>query len=521
VAIDRRLTSVAAAAVLLALVGSARAETPARRFALVVGANDPGRPALPALSYADDDAVRNAELLLAQGAEVRLLSDLDAETRQLYPWAVARAERPTRAGLLNAAHALFASMSEAKRRGEPVDFFFVYSGHGDLTESGQGELLLSDGALNRTDLYAELLARSPADFNHVVVDACHAYEFVSGRGSAEELDHRLTERARRYLDAQTIDRFPNTGVIVATSASAKTHEWSEYHAGVFSHEIRSALLGAADIDGDGRVTYREAGAFIVAANERVSHTKARLDVWVHPPRREPSRPLAVWTGGPSLSFDRPVAGHLWLEDERGVRLGEAHKSPEQPLTLALVPRERYYLTLGPDEYTFTVEGQTTVRFESLPKTPGSSLRARGSIDEAFRRGLFAVPFGPASVEAYRFPQAEVAAAGLVDEPAPARPHLRTVGYGLAIGAVAAGLTGGGFYLASNDAYRRFQQSNTTDDRGKWKSRTTTFDWATTISGIAALTAAAGAATLLIYDRSHSRPMSIGVGPGTLHARVDF
>jgi hypothetical protein len=511
--------ALAVTSLLLALAAPARAQTP-RRFAVVVGANDPGQAALPALSYADDDAVRNAELLLAQGAEVRLLSDLDAETSRLYPWAVARAQRPTRAGVLGAARALFAHMTQAKQRGESVDFFFVYSGHGGVADSGQGQLLLADGALTRTDLYEQLLAPSPADFNHVIVDACHAYEFVSGRGSDADLDRRLAERARRYLDAQSLDRFPNTGVIVATSASARTHEWSEYQGGVFSHEVRSALLGAADLDGDGRITYREAGAFVAAANERVTHTKARLDVYVHPPRRAPSRPLAVWSGGPSLSIERPVAGHLWLEDERGVRIGEAHKSTEQPLTLALIPRERYYLTLGADEYTFTAPGQATVRFADLTRNAGPSLRARGSIDDAFRRGLFAVPFGHASVEAYRFPAADAA----VSEITGARPSpsgLRTAGYGLAIGAVVAGLTSAGCYLASNDAYHRFQRAETQDAQSRWKSRTTTYDWLTTIGGVAALTSAAGAAALLYYDRSHARAVTVGIGPGTLHARLDF
>jgi hypothetical protein len=499
----------------------ARAES-ASRFAVVVGANDPGRADLPALSYADDDAVRNAELLRAQGAEVRLFGDLDAETRRLYPWAVPLAERPTRARVLAAIREQFARIAEAKRRGDKVDFFFLYSGHGALADSGEGALVLADGLLTRTDLYQQVLARSPADFNHLLVDACHAYQFVSSRGEAADLERSLTERARRYLDSQTPERFPNTGVIVATSASAKTHEWSEYHAGVFSHEVRSALLGAADVDGDGQVTYREAGAFIAAANDRVAHAKARLDVYVQPPRRDPARPLVTWTDATRLVIERSVAGHLWLEDERGVRLTETHKSSEQPLTVALLPRERYYLTLEAQEYSFTAAAGQAVRLETLARSTGPGLRARGSIDEAFRRGLFAVPFGQATLAAYRFPRPEesaVTASARPERPA-ARP-LRTVGYGLVIGAAVAGLASGGFYLASNDAYRRYQGAETPAERDRWQRRTRSFDWATTISVTAALASAGGGVTLLLYDRFHSRPVTLAVGPGTLQALVEF
>ena len=50
------------------------------------------------------------------------------------------------------------------------------------------------------------------------------------------------------------------GVVVATSSEAETHEWSRFDGGVFSHELRSGLLGSADLDGDGQVRYDEIAA---------------------------------------------------------------------------------------------------------------------------------------------------------------------------------------------------------------------------------------------------------------------
>ena len=64
----------------------------ARRFALVIGNNLPPRIELPRLRYADDDAVRWTVLFATLGAEVETLTELDAESRQLYG---GRRRRPT------------------------------------------------------------------------------------------------------------------------------------------------------------------------------------------------------------------------------------------------------------------------------------------------------------------------------------------------------------------------------------------------------------------------------------------
>ena len=55
--------------------------------------------------------------------------------------------------------------------------------------------------------------------------------------------------------------------------------------------MRSALAGAADIDGDGRVTYAEAHAFISAANGRVQDARARLSAYAAPPALHRDEPL--------------------------------------------------------------------------------------------------------------------------------------------------------------------------------------------------------------------------------------
>ena len=67
---------------------------PVKRFALVVGSNRPPRPGLATLRYADDDAVRWTVLFQTFGAEVELLTDLDAESERLYGLDVPAAPQP-------------------------------------------------------------------------------------------------------------------------------------------------------------------------------------------------------------------------------------------------------------------------------------------------------------------------------------------------------------------------------------------------------------------------------------------
>jgi hypothetical protein len=476
------------------------------RFALVVGANDGGRMELPRLRFADDDAIRHAEVLRAMGADVTLLVAPDGDTRALYPRETAAASAPTRARVLGEVAAVFRAAREAKARGREVDFYFVFAGHGGFTDAGEGALFLPDGPLTRGDLYESILARSPADFNHLLIDACHSYFFVSSRG-ADDVDRRLDARAHRYLDAQTLERFPNTGVAVATSAADTTVEWSEYQGGVFSHEVRSALLGAGDVDGDGQVTYAELGAFIAAANAKVVHVRARLNVFVRAPVRARSRPLTAWRQRPlaSLSLSAGVTGHVWLEDEHGIRLSEVNKAGDQPLRLALPEHGRYYLRVDDAEYSFEAAPGQQIELASLTRSPPRASE-RGGVSEALRAGLFAVPFGLRFYEGYVVAFGREAAdddattlSVAATSSATAKLRVRPLVIGLSAGAVLAAGAAIGLRVASDDAYGEFKTATTLEDRQHWATRTHQLDWATLLTALGAGVSALAAAGVFARD----------------------
>ena len=168
--------------------GAAPAATPARetrRFALMIGNNQPPRADLPRLRYADDDAVRWAVLFDTLGADVEVLAELDDESRQLYGGVVPPMTPPSRAAVDTAVARIAAAIAGARAGGAHVVFYFIYAGHGDV-EDGKGYIALTDAHFTRDDLSERVLEAVHADTNHVIVDACRASYFLTNRGPGGE-----------------------------------------------------------------------------------------------------------------------------------------------------------------------------------------------------------------------------------------------------------------------------------------------------------------------------------------------
>ena len=109
--------------------------------------------------------------------------------------------------------------------------------------------------------------------------------------------------------------------------SGESHEWAGFEAGVFSHEIRSGLYGAADADGDGQVSYREISAFVARANAAIPNERFRPQVHARAPKDNDSLLAIGHRLGRRLEIDGQHAGHYVIEDARGVRLAETNTSP--------------------------------------------------------------------------------------------------------------------------------------------------------------------------------------------------
>jgi Caspase domain len=432
-------------AVVLALLWS-QAGTPAppvHRFAVVVGWNAPPRPELPQLRYADDDAVRWTILLQTFGAEVQLLTTLDSNSRRLYGDTLPEPRAPTRAAVTAALDQMIGAAARAKARGARTNIYFVYAGHGDA-DGDEGYVTLADGRLYRHDLENELLARSTADANHVIVDACRSYFFAYGRGPGGS---RTPWSGGSYFTTGSSARFPTTGFLLSSSSDAPSHEWEEFQAGIFSHEVRSGFLGAADADHDGRITYREIAAFVRVANAAVRNERFRPAILARPPRSGSAVlvDLDEATGG-QVRIERVQLGRQLLEDAIGVRWADLHPGGGRPVELRL-PVLHW---AGGDFFVRALAQDVEYRVPSAAKSSLAALEprqprvaGRGAAHEAFLQ-LFAEPFEPSAVARESEGTLEV-----VDRPGPARPLLLRPGSALVImGAGAAALGVGGGFLAS-------------------------------------------------------------------------
>jgi hypothetical protein len=397
--------AVALAALLPLLPADAAAARSEPLFALVVGVNRPLDPRTATLLYADDDAVLFHRLFSTLGIS-RLLVDPDPATRALHARALAAARRPTRANLFAALDELFAGIRREREAGRRPELYLVYSGHGD-TENNEGFLVLADGRLTRSELADRILARSPATTNHVIVDACNSYALVQEKRAGGD------RRPARGPFPASIDlprRFPQTGFLLSTSSATSSHEWAEFQGGIFSHEVRSGLLGAADIDLDGRVSYDEMWAFIQVANSRIPNERLRPRIYARAPAGDGARSLldARWssvggaasapTPAPRAPIVRiPFAGRYLVEDSLGVRLADLHADSSAPVTLWLpadaAPGRIYLHDLEHHtEYALVLPPDPEPVSLAQRAPDPSSYRAKGAAHEAFAR-IFEQPFG--------------------------------------------------------------------------------------------------------------------------------
>ena len=262
-------------------VASSTADATPAVFSISVGYNRSDRKDLQNLKYADDDAVRNFQLMKMFEAQSVLLTELDGESRELYKRLTPVA--PTLDTLVAAISAINQRIDEARKAGKRTVLYLFYSGHGDV-EQGEGYVQLRGARLTRTKLIS-LLHASHADQNHVIIDACKSYFVVFQKGPGGKR-RRVTAN---FLPPEA--KVPsNTGFLLSASSAQDSHEWEAFQAGIFSHEVRSALRGLADLNSDGLVTYEEAAAFIFSANKSVPNRRFRPRFLARPSTRSRRRP---------------------------------------------------------------------------------------------------------------------------------------------------------------------------------------------------------------------------------------
>jgi hypothetical protein len=390
---------------LAASSSSARAEPAQPVYAIAIGNNAPPdeQPKLPVLRFADDDAVRYHDVLRRAAVRAELLARLDATSQARHPRAVTYAREPSwqvLSGLL--AELSIAMRADLNAGREPV-LFLTYSGHGGTLPDGEPYLALADGPLTRSRLHAQVIEALPPVRIHLIVDACNAAAATGARGPGAETPREIEinpvaiapEQAAKLLEQNSLARYPNVGALTASAADQEAYEWERIEGGVFTHQVISALLGAADVNADRQIAYSEAQAFVAAAGRNVDHARARPSVVAHPPSGDLRAVL--------LSLDQlrdivllegraPRLGRFYVERADGTRWLEANLAPGLPVALALPASESLYVRSDDQEASVRGVPGSRVRFESLD-FGSQRIAARGSVDDALQTGLFGASFG--------------------------------------------------------------------------------------------------------------------------------
>ncbi|MGC4093993.1 MAG: hypothetical protein QM756_40010 [Polyangiaceae bacterium] len=395
---------------LTALFGSAptraaEPEKPRAAFAVVIGNNHSLLGNRPDLHYADDDAARYFDIFrgITRG-RAQLLTNLDRDSARLFPAALSVARPPTRAALQEAGRQIADGVRQANGAGRETELYFVFAGHGDV-DAGEGYIELADGRLEARELEAWLRA-IPFTRAHVILDSCNSFFMLGVRKPGGRYFATPADAARSLAT-----RLPNVGVFLSTSAEGETFEWSEIQSGIFSHVVRSGLLGAADANADGAVSYLELSAFVATATADVKNPNLRPHAYARGPANRDDAPLVALRGQSgarrlSLADGSPL--RVRLRDRESLPLLDAHAEAGHTVGLS-VPEgwlgdaklERWSSEGGskPTSQTYALReaGDDAVELTLPESGPVASSRGPGDI---FHK-LFARPFGPRAVAEYR------------------------------------------------------------------------------------------------------------------------
>lgn len=292
----------------------------ARRFTLVVGSNY-GGPGRVRLQYAVSDARAFMKVLSRMGgvhpSDATLLVEPDHK-------AFARGLEDLRREVLRA--------KSAARR---VEVIFYYSGHSD--EEG---LLLGREKFPYREL-RESIEKMPADVRIAVLDSCSSGAFTRMKGG--------TMQAPFMVDSSQNMR--GYAFLTSSSSDEVSQESDRIRGSFFTHYLISGLMGAADMNGDRRITLNE--SYQYAYHETLARTEKTYGGPQHPNyhiQMSGTGDVVITDtrkGAAGLIIHPSIRGRLSIRDDRNNLVAELNKQPGKEINLALEGGE--YVVLNEKE----------------------------------------------------------------------------------------------------------------------------------------------------------------------------
>lgn len=391
----RKVSPLLLGAVTLASLAAAAPVARADGFVLIVANNRSLRSHLPDLQYADDDGIRYYQLweALLPDARIALLAEPDASTARANPAFVRLGRAPTLTNLKVEAAALAEAVRQARQAGRPTTFYFIFAGHGDV-EAGRGFLELGDGRLGAADLEA-LVAQVGASRTHLILDSCNSYFMVRPRKPGGfPLSAGIAQEAIGFAGS------PRVGAFLSTSSEQTVYEWSEIQSGIFSYLVRSGLMGGADANRDGRITYDELRGFVGIASRNVPNPAVRPNVFARAPTGDGGQVLLDLNPGRARALELPGGRRFILRDADGFRLAELNTEARfSPVVRVWGGGDLHLETVvaaggageRPSRLILDLPDSGPLAFDQLSSRAAES-QIRGG-DRMFR-ALFETPYGP-------------------------------------------------------------------------------------------------------------------------------
>ena len=223
------------------------AEAP--RYLVAVGHNR-GLPSEAELRYAERDAANFASVMQAFGG-------VTADRSRVL-------EAPTRAEVEATLKGL---MARVRRSGHSdAILLFYYSGHADETDLHLGTERWSRKRLER------VLAAWPGQLRIAVVDACRSASGIQDKG--------FKPVPRFAIDVDGSGGLQGGVTLRSSSTGEASQESDQLEGAIYTHYLLTGLRGAADEDGDRRVTLEE--AYLYAYQRTVRRSAAGPGNVMHP-----------------------------------------------------------------------------------------------------------------------------------------------------------------------------------------------------------------------------------------------
>lgn len=332
-------------ALALALFASAAWALPPDTWVVVIGNNE-GMGTDVTLLYAEADATAVADALKVNarvpGSRVQSLLGENAES--------------VRRALID----LNAVIRARAATGQPSALVVFYSGHADATSLHLGTTQL------QLDELKDLVQGSAAGVRVLIVDACRSGALTRVKGVAPAPSFSI-----EFKDSVATE---GTAIITSSASGESSQESDRLLGSFFTHHLVNALRGAADNDGDGKVTLTEAYAYTYAQTLRSSgdtialqhptyayDVKGRGDLVLSQPAEAQGKVGRLVLNGDAL--------HLVTRERReGTVVAEV--VPQGTRRELALPAQKYFVQERRPaefrEYEVTLEAGTVVELSKLP-----------------------------------------------------------------------------------------------------------------------------------------------------------